>query len=66
MTDTRGAHVLPDVSIAFRERTCKHQSKRKSYKSSERRFNRLTASTGRPTTEKLPEVIGRREIAIIG
>ena len=26
MSDTRGAHVLPDVSIAFRERTCKHQS----------------------------------------
>ena len=36
---TRRAHVLRDVSNAFRERTCKHESKRKSYESSERRFN---------------------------
>ena len=36
---TRRAHVLRDVSNAFHERTCKHESKWKSYESSERRFN---------------------------
>ena len=39
---TRRAHVLRDVSNTFRERTCKHESKRKSYESSERRFNYLS------------------------
>ena len=36
---TRRAHVRCDVSNAFHERTCKHECKRKSYESSERRFN---------------------------
>ena len=30
----RRAHILHDVNNAFRERTCKHESKRKSYESS--------------------------------
>ena len=33
------AHVLCDVNAFRRECTCKHGSKRKSYKGSERRFN---------------------------
>ena len=51
---TRRAHVLRDVSNAFRERTCKHESKRKIYESSESilRFER-------PTRERVPKVIGR-------
>ena len=32
---TRRAHVLRDVSNAFRERTYKHESERKSYESSD-------------------------------
>ena len=42
MTDTRQVHVLRDVSNAFRERTGKHESKRKSYESSERRLDHLS------------------------
>ena len=42
MTDTRQAHILCDVSNAFRERNCKQESKRKSYESSERRFSHLS------------------------
>ena len=39
---TRRAHILRDVSNTFRERTCKYESKRKSYESSERRFNYIS------------------------
>ena len=38
---TRQAHVLRGASNTFRERTCKYVSKRKSYESSQRRFNNL-------------------------
>ena len=56
---TRRTHVLRDVSNAFRERTCKHESKRKSCESSERRFNHLSLRLEDLQTERVPEVIGR-------
>ena len=56
---TRRAHVPRDVSNAFRERTCKHESKRKSYESSERRFNHHSLQLKDLQDERAPEVIGR-------
>ena len=47
------------LSNAFRERTCKHESKRKSYESSERRFNHLSLRLKDLQAERVPEVIGR-------
>ena len=56
---TRRAHVLRDLSNAFRERTCKHESKKKSYESSERRFNHLSLRLKELQAERVPEVIER-------
>ena len=47
------------LSNAFRERTCKHESKRKSYESSERRFNHLSLRLKDLQAERVTEVIGR-------
>ena len=52
---THRAHVLRDVSNAFRERTYKHESKRKS---SERRFNHLSLQMKELQAERTPEVVG--------
>ena len=52
---TRRAHVLRDVSNAFRERTYKHESKRESYESSERRFNHLSFGLKDLQAERAPK-----------
>ena len=55
----RRARVFRDVSNAFRERTCKHKCKRKSYESSERRFNHFSLRLKDLQAKRVPEVIGR-------
>ena len=65
---TRRAHVLRDICNAFHERTSKHESKRKSYESSERWFNNRSLRLKDLRAKGVPEVIGDQvysEIAII-
>ena len=62
----RRAHVLHDVSNAFHERTCKHESIRKSDESSERRFNlqaeRVTEVIRRPGVFRDRDKLGRTRV----
>ena len=67
---TRRAHVLRDVSNAFPERTCKHESKRKSQESSEKRFDHpslreaesVTELSGRPGVFTDRDKLGRTRV----